>query len=92
MHYQGRVTLIKKRRPAEIAKLFNDDHMAPYWNPTSNNAKDKAAVYCMKADSRLEGPWIGPIKTISHRLYLHDRCKSSLDINVIHGKSKWKDS
>lgn len=57
VHYQGRVTLVKKRRASEIAKLFNDDLFKVHWSPTSNNARDKEAFYCIKADTRVDGPW-----------------------------------
>ncbi len=57
VHYQGRCTLIKKRRPAEIAKLFNDDLFKVHWTATSNNARDKDSFYCIKADTRVDGPW-----------------------------------
>lgn len=57
LHYQGRVTLIKKRRVAEIAKIFNDDLFKAWFTPTSNNARDRESFYCMKADTRVDGPW-----------------------------------
>lgn len=57
VHYQCRVTLIKKRRSTEIAGLFNDDVFKSYWTPTSNNARDKESFYCLKKDTRVDGPW-----------------------------------
>lgn len=57
VHYQCRVSLHKKRRSGEIAKLVNDDIFKSYWTPTSNNARDKEAFYCIKADTRVDGPW-----------------------------------
>lgn len=57
LHYQGRVTLIKKRRPVEIANLFNDDLFKVRWSVTSSNARDKESFYCIKADTKVDGPW-----------------------------------
>lgn len=57
LHYQGRVSLIKKRRTTEIAKLFNEDLYKVHWLPTTNNARDKETFYQIKADTRVDGPW-----------------------------------
>lgn len=57
VHYQMRVSLIKKRRAAEIAVLFNDELFKGHWQPTTNNARDRDSFYQVKADTRLEGPW-----------------------------------
>lgn len=55
-HWQIQLSLIKKRRPCEITKLLR----AGGWegihvSPMSNNGKD--AIYSIKADTRIEGPW-----------------------------------
>lgn len=58
LHFQGRVSLIKKRRQGEFAKLFN--HTWGFRGKVLVTAKenyDKEAFYCMKADTRVEGPW-----------------------------------
>lgn len=57
LHYQGRVTLFKKRRSAEIANKFNDNLFKAYFTPTSNNARERDSFYCIKADTRVDGPW-----------------------------------
>lgn len=54
-HYQGRFSLFKKKRTTECAKLFTDTGI--HVSPTSNNAREGPAFYCMKADTRIEGPW-----------------------------------
>lgn len=54
-HYQGRFSLFKKKRTTECAKLFTDTGI--HVSPTSNNAREGEAFYCMKADTRVEGPW-----------------------------------
>lgn len=60
VHWQGRVSLIKKTRKGSLMKLMRDNGVEPpnYLEPTSNNAVGKGqSIYCMKADTRLEGPW-----------------------------------
>lgn len=54
-HYQGRLSLIKKKRTTECARLFPDTGI--HVTPTSNNAREGPPFYCLKADTRLEGPW-----------------------------------
>jgi len=56
VHYQGRLSLIKKRRKMEALKLFE---VPPnYFEPTSNPDYTKGdAFYQMKEDTRVDGPW-----------------------------------
>lgn len=56
-HFQGRLSLQKKRRKNELLKLFGDD--APnYLEPTCNTEYTKGdAFYQTKVDTRVEGPW-----------------------------------
>ena len=58
VHYQGRVSLFKKRRLTECKALFSsvgygDIHLSP----TSNEAQKGPPFYCMKLDTRIDGPW-----------------------------------
>jgi len=56
MHYQGRLSLIKKRRKNEVLKLF----VTPpnYLQPTTNPEYFKGDnFYMMKKDTRVKGPW-----------------------------------
>lgn len=59
-HYQGRISLIKKRRKQEkhlLLKLFKD-YPPNYLEPTSNPEHLKGdAFYMMKEDTRVDGPW-----------------------------------
>lgn len=59
IHYQGRISLIKKRRQAErhiLLKLFKNP--PNYLQPTSNPEYYKGdAFYVMKEDTRIDGPW-----------------------------------
>lgn len=58
LHYQGRLSLIKKRRGHELAALANDEVFTWYFTPTTNNALDsKACFYCLKVDTKVAGPW-----------------------------------
>lgn len=55
-HYQGRLSLIKKRRKMEALKLFTV--LPNYFEPTSNPEYHKGeSFYQMKIDTRIEGPW-----------------------------------
>jgi hypothetical protein len=58
-HYQGRLSLIKRRRMTErhlLLKLFKDPPQ--YLQPTVNAEHYKGdAFYCLKEDTRIEGPW-----------------------------------
>lgn len=56
IHYQGRISLIKKRRKMEALKLFTSP--PNYFEPTSNPEYLKGdAFYQMKLDTRIDGPW-----------------------------------
>lgn len=57
-HWQGRISLIKKKRyKHEVLPLFEEDKKPYYCEPTTNKEHDKEAFYCMKKDSRIDGPW-----------------------------------
>lgn len=57
-HWQGRMSLIKKRRINEIAPLLHAEealtniHLSPTSKENANNT-----FYVMKKDTRMEGPW-----------------------------------
>lgn len=53
MHYQGRFSLVKKRRLTEIAKMIP---FPMHLSPTSN-AGSTEFCYVMKTDTRTRGPW-----------------------------------
>lgn len=57
LHYQGRLSLIKKARKAEVMKLWNDTFEVPfpnYFEPTANAPKVfDYDCYASKADSRV---------------------------------------
>lgn len=56
-HYQGRLSLFKKRRKYEALKNFGD--FAPqYFEPTVNiEYTTGEAFYQLKVDTRIDGPW-----------------------------------
>lgn len=59
-HWQGRFSLIKKKRKPDLLKLFkaNDFPVFNYLEPTCNPEYQKGdAFYQQKEDTRLEGPW-----------------------------------
>lgn len=59
VHWQGRVSLIKKKRKCELMKLMKgmDRPVPNYLEPTVKEEHRKEAFYAMKEDSRVEGPW-----------------------------------
>jgi len=55
VHYQGRVSLIKKRRMSELVnKFLPGSHLSP---TCASVHQTQSFNYVMKADTRLEGPW-----------------------------------
>lgn len=57
-HYQGRLSLIKKRRPGKTLSLLreHDAFEKVHLSVTSNNAKGDD-LYVLKDDTRIGGPW-----------------------------------
>lgn len=55
MHYQGRVSMIKKRRISELfGKFIPSGHLSPTCTTVHNT---NSFNYVMKADTRVEGPY-----------------------------------
>ena len=73
-HYQGRISLIKKRRKAEkhiLLKLFK--YPPNYLEPTVNEEFRKGeAFYMLKEDTRIDGPWkdTDEVKVLTRQLQL----------------------
>ena len=58
MHWQGRVSLIKKKRLSEITGQMKNEAMPFHWSPTSSTVHaGQNFNYVMKADTRVDGPW-----------------------------------
>ena len=59
LHYQGRMSLWKIKRGPELAKLIEgmNKPLFNYFRPTTSSEHKKEAFYCMKEDSKVEGPW-----------------------------------
>ena len=62
MHYQGRFSLIKKRRKSELLRLWTELNLFKpcphYLEPTTcGEAKNNSFSYAMKEDTRSQGPW-----------------------------------
>lgn len=55
LHYQGRFSLFKKAGLTCVANQFGN--IGWHISPTSGNALRGEAFYCMKEQTRLEGPW-----------------------------------
>jgi len=58
-HWQGRVSLIKKKRKNELMKLMSGMgvHVPEYLEPTIKSEYQKEAFYCQKEETRIGGPW-----------------------------------
>ena len=59
IHYQGRISLIKKKSGSALIKFFNEEVFKyVHWSPTSIKvAKRGDDFYVTKVDTRLKGPW-----------------------------------
>lgn len=60
VHWQGRISLIKKKRLNEVVKILPHAR----WSITNNEAKDNIYIYTTKADSRIEGPYKDNIEEV----------------------------
>lgn len=62
LHYQGRFSLVKKRRKPELLRLWTElqlfEPIPNYLEPTTlGEAKSKSFSYVLKEDTRSRGPW-----------------------------------
>ncbi len=60
MHLQGRISLIKKRTDAQAATHLRELGLQDFkllYTSGEVAKNDKHAFYCMKTDTRVEGPW-----------------------------------
>lgn len=58
LHYQGRMSLIKKHRKSELLKLFGSIPVPNYLEPTVNaTAYSGDLFYVTKDETRQDGPW-----------------------------------
>lgn len=57
-HYQGRISLIKRKSLKPLLSLFSTPEWAGvHFSPTSTNCKGDV-FYCIKDDTRIDGPWM----------------------------------
>lgn len=56
LHFQGRMSLIKRKRLSELKKLMEEDQFT-WIKPTLTKEHQKTAFYQMKEDTRVDGPW-----------------------------------
>lgn len=58
IHFQGNLSLIKKRRQLELVKVFHGTVLGEaHLRPLSNNALKGELFYSIKEDTRTQGPW-----------------------------------
>lgn len=72
IHWQGRFSLIKKRNISCVKKMFmaSLDKIPNYLKPTVKANHQDDFFYCMKEDTRLEGPWVDSNHKASHIEYM----------------------
>lgn len=77
IHFQGRISLIKKRRHTEKHIVLNlMDIKLEYFEPTTNpDYYSGEQFYMMKADTRIKGPWqdTDEVKVFTHQLDLFSK-------------------
>lgn len=57
-HWQGRISLIKKKRIGKVIKITQECFPSCHVSATSGSvAKGGSMSYVMKADTRIDGPW-----------------------------------
>jgi len=57
LHFQGRGSLFKKRRFSELKKILATANLAKLHVSPTVTANLGSAFYCMKLDTRIDGPW-----------------------------------
>jgi len=61
IHFQISLVLFKRKRKSELLKMLNQGDFylrKAHISPANNNiVNDKDAFYCMKQDTRIDGPW-----------------------------------
>ena len=59
IHYQGRISLIKKKSLKALIKFFSEECFTSiHWSPTSTTVtKNGDDFYVTKDDTRIKGPW-----------------------------------
>jgi len=58
LHYQGRISLFKKRRQPELASILNSGNLRGMdVSESSNNSSTFEIFYAMKEETRVDGPW-----------------------------------
>lgn len=58
LHFQGRMSLIKKHRKTELMKMFKNMPVPNYLEPTVNATYYAGDLfYVMKDETRVDGPW-----------------------------------
>lgn len=70
-HLQARISLFKKKRGNELKSLLRDlggGFEVAHYSPTSAAGVDAGDFYCMKIDTRLDGPWSNKDETIQDLL------------------------
>lgn len=57
LHYQGRGSLMKKKRFTEFKYMLSEHGIRLHVSPSSNPSQVHDIFYMMKLDTRVEGPW-----------------------------------
>lgn len=68
-HYQCYLNVKKKRRPKTFAILMNDLMPGGEASAASNNGRLALELYCMKEDTRIQGPWAKDVYKLRQQKY-----------------------
>lgn len=91
-HYQGRISLIKKKRKGELMSVFqaNGIEVPNYLEPTSTTCKGDQ-LYVMKEDTRIDGPWTDKDKQIYIPKQIREKNLRKWQLNVIENSRVFDD-
>lgn len=90
VHYQGRFSLIKKRRKNELMKLMKDQEfeVPNYLEPSITEYRNEN-FYVLKVDTRIEGPFSDEIEKLHETKYIPRQYR---DIKLYSWQQKIYDS
>jgi hypothetical protein len=89
LHWQGRLSLIKKRHPESAHKVFPEGTAPNYLEPTISSEHEKTAFYVMKVDTRKDGPFMDT----DEEIYIPRQVREMGDLRpfqkTISGNTEW---
>lgn len=69
LHYQIGINLTARKRLHELVNMCKDSALEGcHWTPVSTPGREKASTYCMKPESRVDGPWTWKMENVPWQL------------------------